>query len=83
MIPHILALCLPRNKAFVRVRHSPCLLMTAGEIASVCSMPIQDFFVIEYCLSVLCIGLTAVAASLQTFGSEKVVYWREASTGVR
>jgi hypothetical protein len=46
-------------------------------VMELCALPIHDDYVGQFALLVLSLGLTAVAGALNTFGSERVTFWRE------
>jgi ABC-type multidrug transport system ATPase subunit len=51
-------------------------------IASLCDMPQEDTYVLQFALMNMALGLTAVAGALPTFGDERVQFWRESRTGL-
>ena len=47
-----------------------------------CTLPQSNPLMGESAIACLSLSLGAVAASLRLFGAERIVYWREASTGI-
>jgi len=59
-----------------------CDVLPLEVLRKECMMPMSDPVTGIAMLSILALSLTAVASSLRVFGSERVNFWREASSGI-